>query len=163
MRNGVHSKKKIICVLIQFICGIILGYVWFTVYDLYICDKYGIYSNKFDITIDDNKSNNSISPPNITSEELEAKAEFLEGDGIEDQASKPKKEFTKSIPKMGDSIYSGNFETSYKTNDLLLVGVLTSNKFLKSRACTVYNTWAKHIHVSFIYLSYYLITHNIIT
>ena len=162
MRNGVHSKKKIIYVLIQFICGIILGYVCFTVYDLYICGKNGIHSNKFDITIDDIKSNNSISPPNIPSEELEAKAEFLDGDGIDDQDSKPEKELTKSIPKIGDAMYSGNFERSSKTNDLLLVGVLTSNKFLKSRACTVYNTWAKHIHVSFIYLSYYLITHNIL-
>ena len=146
--------------MIQFICGIILGYVCITVYDLYVCDKNGIHSNKFDVTIDDNRSNNSISPSNNSSEELDAKAEFLDGDGIEDQASKPRKGFTKSIPKIGDAIYSGNFETSSKTNDLLLVGVLTSNKFLKSRACTVYNTWAKHIHVSLIFLSYNFNTQN---
>ncbi len=29
--------------------------------------------------------------------------------------------------------------------ELLMVGIMTTGKYLSTRACTVYNTWAKHI------------------
>ena len=148
MRNGVSSKKKIIYRVLQFLFGILLGHACFILYNVIICDKIEIETQHRDVTSGDHVSINSASNSyrDHPLPRLETRTEFLDNDGMDDQEQKTNA--TTGRKSMVDAIYSGNFTTLANKNDLLLVGVLTSNKFLKSRACTVFNTWAKHIHVS---------------
>ena len=145
MRNGVHSSKKIISVVLQFVFGIFLGHVFFTFYENINCDNIITNSDDYDSSMD-NKSINSTFSSEASLHDLEAKAEFL--DRMEDESVILEEKRSNGIKKSNDAIYSGNFTSLSKSKDLLLVGVMTSNRFLKTRACTVYNTWAKHIQVS---------------
>ena len=147
MRNGVNSKKKIIYRVLQFVCGFLLGHACFAFYDVIICGKGKVDSHHRDILSHDHVSINSTSNANhkLPLSKFESKTEFLEGDGMDYQEQKMN--MTTGGKNKVDAIYSGNLSTLAIKHDLLLVGVLTSNKFLKSRACTVYNTWAKHIQV----------------
>ena len=151
MRNGVHSSKKIISVVLQLVFGIFLGHAFFTFYDIISCDNIKTNSNDYDSSMD-HVSINSTFSSEASSNDLEAKAEFLDGEGIEEETVTPEKKFSNGIKKSNDAIYSGNITSLSKSKGLLLVGVMTSNRFLKTRACTIYNTWAKHIHVSQILL-----------
>ena len=145
MRNGVHSSKKIISVVLQFVFGIFLGHVFFTFYENINCDNIITNSDDYDSSMD-NMSINSTFSSEASLHDLEAKAEFL--DRMEDESVILEEKRSNGIKKSNDAIYSGNFTSLSKSKDLLLVGVMTSNRFLKTRACTVYNTWAKHIQVS---------------
>ena len=145
MRNGVHSSKKIISVVLQFVFGIFLGHVFFTFYENIKCDNIITNSDDYDSSMD-NMSINSTFSSEASLHDLEAKAEFL--DRLEDESVILEEKRSNGIKKSNDAIYSGNFTSLSKSKDLLLVGIMTSNRFLKTRACTVYNTWAKHIQVS---------------
>ena len=151
MRNGVHSSKKIISVVLQLVFGIFLGHACFTFYDIINCDNIKTNSNDYDSSMD-HVSINSTFSSEASSNDLEAKAEFLDGEGIEEETVTPEKKFSNGINESNDAIYNGNVRSLSKSKGLLLVGVMTSNRFLKTRACTVYNTWAKHIQVSQILL-----------
>ena len=153
MRNGVHSSKKIISVVLQFGFGIFLGHVFFTFYENINCDNIITNSDDYDSSMD-HVSFNSTFSSEPSSNDLEAKAEFLDGEGIGDETVRLEEKFSNGIQTSNDAIYSGNFTSLSKSRDLLLVGVMTSNRFLRTRACTVYNTWAKHIHVSQFLLCY---------
>ena len=156
MRNGVSSKKKFIYRVLQFLFGILLGHACFTLYNVIICDKIEFDTQHRDITSGDHASINSTSNfyRDLPLPGLETGTEFLDNDGMDDPEQKTKA--TTGRKNMVDAIYSGNFTTLANKNDLLLVGVLTSNKFLKSRACTVFNTWAKHIHVSVFFFLHFI-------
>ena len=153
MRNGVHSSKKIISVVLQFVFGVFLGHACFTFYDIINCDNIKTNSDDYDSSMDHVSFNSTLSSE-ASSNDFEVKAEFLDGEGIGDETVRLEEKFSNGIQKSDDATYSGNFTSLSKSRDLLLVGVMTSNGFLRTRACTVYNTWAKHIHVSQFLLYY---------
>ena len=125
MRNGVHSSKKIISVVLQFVFGIFLGHVFFTFYENINCDNIITNSDDYDSSMD-NMSINSTFSSEASLHDLEAKAEFL--DRMEDESVILEEKRSNGIKKSNDAIYSGNFTSLSKSNDLLLVGVMTSNR-----------------------------------
>ena len=153
MRNGVNSKRRFVFSVLQFVCGIVVGHFCFILYNetnkKNISNYY--YQKCFSTTSTKNNSYNLLlanySDGSFNSMEIQEKNELFDeeknvGDGYDKH-----KEPLATATKCDDASFSGNFTNNNIKNDLLFIGVLTSNKFLKTRACTVYNTRAKHIQV----------------
>ena len=159
MRNGVTSKRRFVYSILQFVFGIVVAHFCFVLRDVSnskIAFKY--YDKKCINFTSIYNSSNFISERqyerNYGFEELGTNNEFLE---VEKNVSVFRYDryryqiLPEMTTKSDDASFSGDFTAMAKKHDLLFVGVLTSNKFLKSRACTVYNTWAKHIQVNLFY------------
>ena len=158
MRNGVTSKRRFVYSILQFVFGIVVGHFCFLLRDISNGKiVFKSYTEKcFNFTSIHNSSNfiyESQLERNFDFEELGTKYEFLEEEKNFCVFRYDRNRYQISPPEMttksDDASFSGNFTSITKKDDLLFVGVLTSNKFLQSRACTVYNTWAKHIQVIF--------------
>ena len=162
MRNGVTSKRRFVYSIIQFVFGIFVGHFCFILRDVSNGKiVFKSYTEKcFNFTSIYNLSDfiyESQLERNFDVEERETKYEFLEEEknvGVFRYDRYRYHRLPEMTTRSDDASFSGNFTSIAKKNDLLFVGVLTSNKFLQSRACTVYNTWAKHIQVIF-----FIITH----
>ena len=144
MRHGVFSKRKFISYFLQFVGGFAVGHFIFIVYDA--TNNNAVQNNLKHVSTKDHLLN--LSSRNYNDEVLNStktkrrrKLPFNAKDGQygheHDQNGRPLED---------DTAFKAKFVNNVK-DALLFVGILTTNKFLKSRACVIYNTWAKHIQV----------------
>ena len=144
MRPGVFPKRKFISYFLQFICGFAVGHFIFIVYDA---------TNNSAVQNDLNHVSTKQYLHNLSSETYND--EVLSSTKAEKRRKLPlnaqngrygHNHDQNGRPLEGDTVFKANFVNDVK-DGLLFVGILTTNKFLKSRACVIYNTWAKHIQV----------------
>ena len=144
MWHGVFSKGKFIPYVLQFICGFAIGHFIFIIYDA---------TNNSTVQNDLNQVSTKNRLHNLSSETYNgAILSFTKAARRRKLPLNAKNERyghnhdQNGRPLEDDTAVKVNFVNDVK-GGLLFVGILTTNKFLKSRACAIYNTWAKHIQV----------------
>ena len=158
MRNGVGSKRRFVLGVLQFAFGVVIGHLCCIIHRRSYttsgniseandcCFKASYFVNN---SLHSSHDNQSAAEQHFLNNIEKHRNDGLVENGIHDEKDDRNEEETilSKMAKSSDARLTGNFTNLISDEDLLLVGVLTSNKFLRSRACTVFNTWAKHIQV----------------
>ena len=159
MRNGVGSKRRFVLGILQFAFGLVIGHLCCIIHrrsyttsgniseSNECCFKAPYFVNN---SLHSSYDNQSAAEQQFLNDDVEKdRNDGLVENGIHDEKHGRYEEETilSKMARSRDATLSGNFTNLMSDEDLLLVGVLTSNQFLRSRACTVFNTWAKHIQV----------------
>ena len=158
MRNGVGSKRRFVLGVLQFAFGVVIGHLCCILHRRSYttsgnisesndcCFKASYFVNN---SLHSSYDNQSAAEQHFLNNVEKDRNDGLVENGIHDDKDDRNEEETilSKMARSRDARLSGNFTNLMSDEDLLLVGVLTSNQFLRSRACTVFNTWAKHIQV----------------
>ena len=158
MRNGVGSKRRFVLGVLQFAFGLVIGHLCCIIHRRSYttsgnisesndcCFKTSYFVNH---SLHSSYDNQSAAEQHFLNNVGKDRNDGLVENGIHDEKDDRNEEETilSKMARSSDARLSGNFTNLMSDEDLLLVGVLTSNQFLRSRACTVFNTWAKHIQV----------------
>ena len=158
MRNGVGSKRRFVLGVLQFAFGVVIGNLCCIIHRRSFttsgnisesndcCFKASHFVNN---SLHSSYDNQSAAEQHFLNNVEKDRNDGLVENGIHDEKDDRNEEETilSKMARSSDARLSGNFTNLMSDEDLLLIGVLTSNQFLRSRACTVFNTWAKHIQV----------------
>ena len=159
MRNGVGSKRRFVLGVLQFAFGVVIGHLCCILHrrsyttsgniseSNECCFKTSYFVNN---SLHSSYDNQSAAEQHFLNNVEKDRNDGLVENGIHDDKDDRNEEETilSKMARSSDARLSGNFTNLMSDEDLLLVGVLTSNQFLRSRACTVFSTWAKHIQVN---------------